>query len=308
MKFSEICAADDLIDYLNDAARLNSVSYISKYTKLKSAIRIFTDKRLLLRNPADMNDRYEYGKFSGENWKHICYSCFSASSVESIAMWSMYAQPWSDGIMLSIPPKALRTLISDTRELTLAKQIGKEYVADGKISIEEAKTSLYRVAYTNKHNLTVTGRDDRNRKFAEPYCNPEASKLTGYVKDIAWDYEKEVRLRVDLPESCAHSAVFLDLDDAFLQQIKIITGPRFKGTPEHPLSDTLKHADISPSTFSDKIHWIPCDDCKCKDCKEKGVGSNDKNIIHLPREYMPQSDGGICDARSGEKGGARGGV
>lgn len=273
MKFSEICAADDLIDYLNDAARLNSVSYISKYTKLKSATRVFTDKRLLLGNPADMNDRYEYGKFSGENWKHICYSCFSASSVESIAMWSMYAQPWSDGIMLSIPPKALRTLISDTHELTLARQIGKEYVADGKISIEEAKISLYRVAYTNKYNLTVTGRDDRNRKFAQPYRNPEASKLTGYVKDIAWDYEKEVRLRVDLPESCAHSAVFLDLDDAFLQQVKIITGPRFVGAPEHPLSDALKHADISPSTFSDKIHWIPCDDCKCKDCKEKGVGS-----------------------------------
>ena len=33
----------------------------------------------------------------------------------------------------------------------------------------------------------------------------------------------------------------------------------------------------------------------------KGYISNDKNLIHLPWQYLPQSDGGVCDEGSGAK-------
>ncbi len=77
-------------------------------------------------------------------------------------------------------------------------------------------------------------------------------ELAGYIKDSAWSYEKEMRLRVDLPESYSGNAVYLKLPKEFLDQIKVMTGPQFKGPrPENYLS----------SQFTDKLKWIPCGDC-----------------------------------------------
>ena len=36
----------------------------------------------------------------------------------------------------------------------------------------------------------------------------------------------------------------------------------------------------------------------------KGYSQNEKNTVHLPRQYLQKPDGGVCDERYGKKSGA----
>lgn len=51
--------------------------------------------------------------------------------------------------------------------------------------------------------------------------------LTGSIKDAAWSYEREIRLRVDLNYEIADPKVAVDVPDDIMKSIIITTGPRF---------------------------------------------------------------------------------
>ncbi|MBR4457514.1 MAG: DUF2971 domain-containing protein [Clostridia bacterium] len=273
MSFSEITRPCDLVDYLKDSQRFNSVKTLTKYMKLSSLHDMFYFGTLFINNPKNMNDLYEYRGFKPlSRWEKICFSSFIIQSDENMAMWSMYAQPWEEGVMVSIPMAPLKALLSEEAIL-----ISAEYDKDtsrykpGNATIpSNGIVSLSRVAYFDGATITCTGRDDRNHNFRNPYTIPE---FTGYIKDSAWAYEKEARLRVDLPETYNQSAIYLKLPDLLLKQIRITTGPRFAGSVL--MSIPLKYRpqiSISSSKFNEKIAWIPCDTCKYR--KNMADGSN----------------------------------
>lgn len=264
-KFSTITEASALIGYLSEPQRINNVRFFNKYMRLSSVVRLFSSGLLLINNPSRMNDLYEYKAFGEQaKWSKICFASFITQSCESMAMWSMYAQPWTDGVMISIPVAALKALLQNTHSLISAKYdentrlfspSDSSFNSDGIISIT-------RVAYIDQNTLTVTNKDDRNTHFANPYRTPE---LAGYIKDAAWSYEKEVRLRVDLPDSYAQDVAFLKLSEDFLNSICITTGPRFAGNALMALPERYRpKVKIETSRFKEALAWIPCDNCDLK--------------------------------------------
>ena len=265
IKFYDIADVDSLISYLKASQRLSNIKMVNKYLKLSSVIDMFSSRMWLINNPANMNDLYEYGAFPNRKiWEKVCYMSFITQSTESMAMWSMYAQPWENGVMISVPVSALRNLIQNTKYLIAAEydESTQRYApTDNRISAENV-LSLNRVAYFDGVTLTCTGRDDRNANFPEPY---NISELAGYIKDSAWEYEKEVRLRVDLPDEYDCNAAYLELSDDFLSQIVITTGPRFSGNVLTSLPQKYRApVKIKSSKFQEKLAWIPCDSCSWK--------------------------------------------
>lgn len=264
-QFSTIANAADLIKYLNSKHRFNGVKALSKYTRLSSVIEMFKSRYLLINNPANMNDLYEYNSFPvKQNWEKICFSSFITQSTESMAMWSMYAQPWNDGVMISIPIDSMRALVDNTRFLYEAKlnEKTKRYcTTTNKISADSI-LSFGRIVYFDDGVLTCTENDGGNRIISDPYKIPE---LAGYVKDSAWDYEKEARLRVDLPEEYSSNAIFMELPDEFLSSITIMSGPRFGGNILTALPIEFRpNVKVIVSKYKEKLAWIPCDDCEHK--------------------------------------------
>ena len=226
-KFSDISCAKDLILYLKEPQRLNNIKYLCKYTTSSSVVDLFSTGMMLINNPANMNDLFEYRSFeqSRSRWDKICFASFISKSDENMAMWSMYAQPWRDGVMMSIPVAAIRELIRNTDKVFCAKYDKKEnwyFPLETTIPARNA-LSISRIAYFSGTTISCTGRDDRNTHFSDPYIIPE---LMGYIKDSAWDYEKEVRLRVDLPNSYSSNAVFIQIPPKLLYEISLTTGPR----------------------------------------------------------------------------------
>ena len=115
------------------------------------------------------------------------------------------------------------------------------------------------MAYYSGNALICTDPNNRNLHFQSAYAE---QMLAGFVKDSAWAYEREVRLRIDLPKIYRGDSVFLKLSDHFLKQITIITGPRFRENALLSLPVRFRSSvKIISSKFHESIAWIPCDDC-----------------------------------------------
>ena len=261
-KFEDIDNAEMLVSYLKKKKRLNGVTCLSTYMNKSSVEELFSSKCMFINNPRRMNDLYEIASFNdtGVDWGKICFRSFMAQKTESIAMWSMYGQPWQEGVMLSIPVSVLQELVNNSPCLISAvyDNARNRYYPDYNEIVNGAEISLSRVAYVDDSYVTCS--DKKNKNLKHLYGNYE---LAGYIKDVAWEYEREIRLRVDLPKDYREDVIFLKLSESFLKEIAITTGPRFDGDMIKSLPTKYKsYVEISPSKFKEKLAWIPCDGCK----------------------------------------------
>ena len=79
------------------------------------------------------------------------------------------------------------------------------------------------------------------------------------IKDAAWSYEKEIRLRVDLRNRIAGAQIAIEIPDEIMNSIVITTGPRFnKNISKDQFKDV---AYIKESIFAGKLNYLYCDRC-----------------------------------------------
>ena len=220
-----------------------------------------------------MNDRLEYENGDLSRWQNIFFACFMTDVQENIGMWSMYGQPWEDGVLLRIPKKNVVEWVKDIKTIHEISCVNFEPTGK-KINIDENnKVFLSSIAYSNCDNP-----DDSERVTWSNVTNVKIknathlSNLTGYVKDSAWDYEREIRIKAVLSEGHGFSRVAIEIPDNVLDSMTIISGPMFKGKLEERLqAEIKKRVQISNSLFADrlKIHNA------CYKCKYKKVNENE---------------------------------
>ena len=273
MAFSNIKTYDGLKKNLIDKAnRLsgrkgNNVRYLCHYTSLQAAVSIIKTKRWYLGSPLNMNDGLELAHAENEVWEKIFFASFMYEPQESIAMWSMYAQPWSDGIMIRIPVDVFKKWWKDGDHIISTADPKTKIDNSDNISAS-SKLSFHAVAYTNAESKKpmdeeelVCG-DQKNSILKNVITDP---KLVGYIKDCAWSYENEYRMRVDVDDSISCSGLSLSIPDEIVNAIEITAGPRFKGNlhsaVEKEIAAALNKGRISNSIFQGKLNWVYCDDC-----------------------------------------------
>lgn len=93
---------------------------------------------------------------------------------------------------------------------------------------------------------------------------PTAFGANGYIKDNAWDYEKEVRLKAEFENTFGYSRVAVKIPDSILNEITISSGPLFEGDllqrMEYELNRSF-HTD--QSFFAGKLNIKSiCDSCQ----------------------------------------------
>lgn len=248
------------------ARKGENVLYLCHYTSLRAAISIIKNKQWYIGSPLRMNDGLELTHAGEETWKKIFFASFMYEPQESIAMWSMYAQPWSDGVMLRIPVDAFKKWKDGNLIISTADPETKRANSDD-ISIA-TKLSFHAVAYTNAESKESADEEvlscgnQENVILRDVITAPE---LVGYVKDCAWSYENEYRMRVDVDDSISCAGISLSIPDETINAIEITAGPRFKGDLysriQKEIAMTLGTARITNSIFQGKLKWIYCDDC-----------------------------------------------
>lgn len=268
--FKDISNPRDLIRYLcDDTRRLSNSGYVYHYTTLSSAIKIIKSESWHLANAANMNDILEYQNGDKARWPNIFFCSFMTEDKESIGMWSMYAQPWEKGVKIAIPSTVARRWI---RGITELKEISlSNYKPTGKaVSIDADQLSLASVVYSNTDSLT-------KKDYLQKLCwsnvvntklinAAHMHELTGYVKDMAWSYEKEIRIRVEFNNIQKFQRVSIGLPDEVIKSMTITASPLFEGNLVDKLwEETQRQLKIDSSLFKGRLNIKTiCQSCELK--------------------------------------------
>lgn len=260
-KFKEIIDPLEMVRFLLSRRKINALSepYVSHYTNYDSAKKIISGRKLYLSNPACMNDGLEFSSSKMDSSK-IYFASFSIESGENIGMWSMYGQPWEDGVKISIPKKIFSSWADKIKKVYYIDSETNEIITSTPLIEDDFNASISRVAYVEW---------DDNEKISAIHCGDTENSIlkdidlpifTGLIKDAAWSYEKEVRLRVDLNFKISDKKVAIDIPNEIMKSIVITTGPRFKNfIPDEEVADIKGKKQ---STFKGKLNYIYCDKCR----------------------------------------------
>lgn len=289
--FSSFTKPDELVAYLTSSTRLNNVKYVAHYTKVSALKGMLKSKIWILNNPNTMNDKLELSKYPKEAWENVFYACFMTEQSESIPMWSMYAQPWEDGLQLSISNKDFLQWASEIKTVFEIDPNTKELT--GRSITDPQTVHITKVAYTNYDSgrtdepVSITCGTVTNTHFTRPYSNEE---FIGYIKDDAWKNEQEIRLRVDLPPDLDYKLVGIQIPDYIIANMIITKGPRFFGNLLERIDAKGKKIHFRDSCFQGKLGWVYCDTCKAN---LNPIGPTAKQYIdfqyamtHMLRDYI----------------------
>lgn len=146
-------------------------------------------------------------------------------------------------------------------------------------AIPYKKLSIVRVAYTNadsvqykSEEILICGKAE-NKQLKN---TPHLPDLVGYVKDLAWEYEHEVRVLATMDKNIRCDRLAIGLPDDLIDSMEIVAGPRFSGNlSERIRQEVHRQFTTNRSLFSDKLNWIPCDSCpeksKCDNCPNSKI-------------------------------------
>lgn len=196
--FKDLETVEELKNYLD-----HSFAYVRKsvfhYTSLDALLCIFTDRRLKFSVFDKTNDVIEE-KFVDPGIRNKRYLCFMRTMLENFGMWAMY------GGLTKTPSNLKNTYIKIEIPVTELKNL-----------IEEKNLKANLIAYTNllkteKKHIYKCGALQNSKNI-----DLDSAKLSGYIKDNAWEYEKELRIW--------SNNEYESLKEEFLKSWKIIPSP-----------------------------------------------------------------------------------
>lgn len=267
LSFDTIANSTDLIKYLDESYRLKNSTYLYQYTSISALVNMLRSQTMHLANAKYMNDQLEYQNGDQEIWKNLFFSCFMMEEDESIGMWSMYAQPWRDGVKISIHKDILRRWVKETKELIEISQITKQPTGRVISDTDAFKIWLSAVAYSNYDGLSL--KEDAEILRCGTQENkilrnvPHQPELTGYIKDMAWAYEKEVRVKTQFDNSVGFERVAIKMPDYVIDSLVITPSPLFEGDIEKRIeSEVSRIIATDNSKFVGKLQIrSACDSC-----------------------------------------------
>lgn len=226
-QLKDVTDVDALISYLKDKGE--SHTYYYHYTSWDSFLKIYENSSFLLTrgNSLNINDQQEaFMKGAKPIWDKTYIGSFAYGYSENMAMWGLYGQPASDAIRIAIPKTEMLNWIHATKEV---------YIWDGApIDSIRADVSLNDIVYVSGEahgdNLLLSHQNKTLETVNVPALNGVDTfpQMTGYIKNAAWRYENEVRIRIELPYVVdGNEKIMIKIPDSVLSSIMVMEGPSF---------------------------------------------------------------------------------
>lgn len=262
--FSDQDSIQDLITFLETKGQNHNWYY--HYTTWDSFVKIYTGKSFLLTrgNASKINDQHEaIMKGSYEEWNKTYLASFSFGSAENMAMWGLYGLPWEDAVRIAIPKKEMLNWLHSIHN---AEKWGENNNGG---SVELCKVCLNDIVYVNGdrndpyYQLTHADNHWTVNNEGEFAHVGERPIMTGYIKNFAWSYEHEVRLKITIRDHANSDKIKISIPDSTISSLIITTGPSF--TDKHcGLFEQLRSdGKILPSDFQHLVKYRPlCELCQ----------------------------------------------
>ena len=227
-KLSEVKSIDSMIAFLKEKGKNHDYYY--HYTTWDSLTKIIQNKTFLLTrgNSLSINDQHEaHMKGSWEEWNKIYIGSFAFGSSENMAMWGLYGLPWRDAVRISISKENMNRWINSINRIklfengeTIDYQGGFEASLNDIIYVggKRGSNDLQLTHYRNKITVGDT---------YPLYGIDTSPKMTGFIKNNAWQYENEVRLRIRLSNDTGYDKISVAVIDDIINSMIVTTGPYF---------------------------------------------------------------------------------
>ena len=227
------------------------------YTTWENWKKIYENESFLLTrgNSLNINDQHEV-KMKGyyDEWGKTYIASFAFGSSKNMAMWGLYGLPWEDAIRIAIPQNAMKcwfdsietiqfwepdNIIPERETRQFSKVLNDIVYADGK------KTdSYYHLTHANR-SWTVENENEFLQFDEEPI-------MTGYIKNYAWHYENEVRLKIKIDDKIYGSEkIRINIPKAALEEFEVTTGPCFQYKNDNLLKRMADNNKLQQSGFRD---------------------------------------------------------
>lgn len=264
----------ELIEYLEKKGKNHDVYY--HYTTWDSFIKIYNGKSFLMTrgNSLNINDQHEaIMKGSYQEWNKTYIASFSFGSAENMAMWGLYGLPWEDAIRIAIPKTAMLNWLNSIKEVEVWSP---QHQASGSRPIKNIRVCLNDIVY-------VTGKKDDNcyrLTRSNDYWTvsnegaffrfDESPNMTGYIKNYAWHYENEVRLKINTPQNVYSDKVKVKIPPEVLGAFTIMTGPCFEYKSDALFQKFVNENRLEPSGFDHLVKYRPlCSLCQHESFEKK---------------------------------------
>lgn len=259
-KLKEIDSLDGLISFLERKG--SNHNFYHHYTDFDSINTAMKSGYWHLSLGDVMNDKQELTKGSAQKWKNIFIASFGFGENENMAMWGLYSIPWNKAVRISIPLKAMKKWIQETSQIFEIVKSDEKITYVPKWSISPVLTDIvYIVGKRRAHDSKLRWNDEVLNIANTPKLiniNDEP-KVTGYIKNSAWAYENEVRIKVELPDNHRQKRIAIKLPDYVMESLVLTVGPwineeleidKLKGIPGLQLNNEAK---IKHSLFEGMI-------------------------------------------------------
>ncbi len=275
MDFNEISTVNEMLSFLKTQDRENK--YYHHYTDLDTLIKIIESGyfHLTRGNSMSMNDQHEsQTKGNQSTWQKTFLGCFAFGKSENMAMWGLYGLPWEDAVRISIPAEKMTNWINNMNAKDLYTVSFDNGSCQRAILNTPATVTLSDIVYIEgKRNSdsSVLFWDNESLQISDAQKLSgigKKSSMTGFIKNYAWKYEKEVRIHVLLSRklSADEDTIAIKLSNDIIASMTITTGPYFSGELLQRIEERVSvklFQRIKERFFSDNI--------KIKKSKFKGL-------------------------------------
>ena len=215
-EFEDASTIEEVKKFLNDVtASYDEVYHFTDFNALKGII----ENKKWKFNPLDrMNDKLEPEKETGD-WENRISVSFSHGDEDNIGMWRMYGEnnvedSYNPSICISLPISFLDHWTKTINESEQIQDLLRSYFVyecNGepiiKSDIIKINASMHDIVYYYGYNGDLKSQliwDNNFKGMAEEDLNKivfgNAPELIGYIKNSAWEYERESRISISAPQ------------------------------------------------------------------------------------------------------------
>ena len=174
------------------------------------------------------DDKIEHEKYGdkGEQ-KKLFFSCFSHTRQESAAMWGLYCPPTYQAIRIVLPQRAMKILKNvECVKINKGKVSAKTcpVVSNGIGDIVYAAVAKDEEESDSRSNTLLW--DGRySGKIEDLFDRKSGKRVTGFVKDAEWQFERESRLWVKIRGGYNENHLALRLPDGVIRSMRFTLSP-----------------------------------------------------------------------------------
>lgn len=231
MEFKEIDSVEHLRAFLLERGKGHH-NY-RHYSTLDGIYGMLKSGYLWLSRGDQMNDRQELTKGDSREWEKIYIASFAFGKSENVAMWGIYGLPHNEAACISFPSYKFSKWIPGISAVFDPKKNYQKIECEFEIQLTDVvyiggfRGAKDQVLKWNDNKLQVN--DLANIDDFE-YISGE-SQMTGFIKNYAWSYENEVRIRIKVNTPINNERIAIKIPEYFFEgleneeKVRITYGP-----------------------------------------------------------------------------------